>query len=157
MCIPPCSAGMFMPSIDVLGASFFGAALFSGVADVGAAFFLGPAFFFGATFSFAAGLDGIGIFMPAIGWAAAGAATSEAAIEVQRRSGRAFRDNSLGIAPPALGRRCINSAIAILAGAGVAAAVAAIRAAAIAFGFCFLAIRHFGSPFCIAPIERITI
>jgi hypothetical protein len=50
-----------------------------------------------------------------------------------------------------------KSAAAILAGAGTATAALARHAAAILFGLGVLTIRHFSSPFSIAPIERITV
>jgi hypothetical protein len=106
------------------------------------------------------GFAGIGIFMPgiSIGWAAAG--TASAMADAQSRNDSDFRENSSGRMHPrnaAGGARMPKSAAAILAGAGIATAALARRAAAILFGLGVLTIRHFPSPFSIAPIERITV
>ena len=91
--MPPCLSGMLIPSID--GPETFAGA-FPGFLEEGlAALFPGSPAGFVATLVFgfflAAGFAGIGMDMPGIDCAVAGASRAEAAIEPQISSGRSFK------------------------------------------------------------------
>ena len=129
----------------LLEAGFFAAGL-------AAAGFFFPAFFTEDVF------PGAGMFMPGmcIGWDIAGAATIAALSRKRESVTRTPLSRDEHPRWPAGG--ATGLAVAVLAGARVAAAARFGGASALAVvrggG---LAIGHFSSPFCVAPIERIAI
>jgi hypothetical protein len=141
------TSGMFMPGI----ASGFG-----GSAVLAGAFFS----FAGAAFFFPTGLTGAGMLMPGMFiCACAGAPAAAKANADPSRNPDRFTLAPWKEAPPTGCRGCDfgpGSAVAVLAGAGVAAA-AALGASAIPLRFDVLAILHFNSPFSLLTSERITI
>lgn len=117
---------------------FFAAAFLAGL--------FAAAFFFGGDF-FAAGFPGI--VMPGMFICAAAGVANNTLAPNKNESG--FRANSLKrstLDPSAEGAvDHMSLAAAVLAGARVAAAPRAARAATVLFGLPVLAVRHFSSPF----------
>jgi hypothetical protein len=132
-------AGMVMPGMLAIPLS-------AGAAALG---FAAGAGFLVAGFLFAEDFECAGMVMPGMSICAYAGAAAPSAIVEQSKRGRIFtRAPRYGKAPPAGGRGHVGSAIAVLAGARVAAAAGFGGAAALAIrGGGGLAVGHSWSPF----------